>query len=316
MLLHVYRYSCITFQIRGGVKSNYSSFSLVVFFIFTGYFLIEGTRKSERFYFRKKIIRLVPLYGMLTIALFIISIVVPGINGGKTYSWSDLFHSLMFIPYYSGDGKLFPILSVGWTLILEVYEYIVFWVLYKILKNSKQRDIMAVILFAVLVLAGKILSTYCIAHPILVIWSYKYQWAFIIGMLISIYKNNIGANKTSFVKQKINSNIILFVYAFMFAVCTYVVKDSFALVLGTIAAGIGLIIFPTFSFPKWIVGLGNLSFSFYLIHKFVIAVVNKIVSHVFLGTLLAFALTLAISFVSYYLIEKKLSSKLKKIICN
>ena len=28
-----------------GVKSNYSGFSLVVFFIFTGYFLMEGTRK-------------------------------------------------------------------------------------------------------------------------------------------------------------------------------------------------------------------------------------------------------------------------------
>ena len=37
-----------------GVKSNYSGFSLVVFFIFTGYFLMEGTRKSEKFYISEK----------------------------------------------------------------------------------------------------------------------------------------------------------------------------------------------------------------------------------------------------------------------
>ncbi len=38
----------------GGVKSNYSGFSLVVFFIFTGYFLMEGTRKKRKVLFQKK----------------------------------------------------------------------------------------------------------------------------------------------------------------------------------------------------------------------------------------------------------------------
>ena len=164
----------------GGVKSNYSGFSLVVFFIFTGYFLMEGTRKSEKFYFRKKVIRLVPLYWLLTIALFLISLVMPGINGGKSYSWCNLIYSLLFIPYYSADGKLFPILSVGWTLILEMYEYIVFWVLYKVLKKNKQRELLTVVLFAGLVLLGNVLNLYCTDVPILVIWSYKYQWAFLI----------------------------------------------------------------------------------------------------------------------------------------
>ena len=38
-----------------GVKSNYSGFSLVIFFIFTGYFLIEGTRKSDKFTSKRKL---------------------------------------------------------------------------------------------------------------------------------------------------------------------------------------------------------------------------------------------------------------------
>lgn len=307
----------------GGVKSNYSGFSLMVFFGFTGYFLIEGTRKSEKFYFRKKIIRLVPLYWLLTIALFILSLLVPGINGGKSYSWSNLVQSMFFIPYYSSDGKLFPILSVGWTLILEVYEYIVFWALYKSFRKNTHRDIMTVIAFAFLVIIGKVLSTYYISAPtpILAIWSYKYQWAFLIGMLISIYKN--GQNKIKPVDQvAVNTNFILIGYAVLFAFCTYVINDSFAFVLGALAAAVGLIVFPKLSFSKWIVGFGNLSFSFYLLHKFVIALVDKIVTRHFSGTVagvigvfLAFVLTLVASVISYQVIEKKVSSQLKKLLC-
>lgn len=63
-------------------------------------------------------------------------------------------------------------------------------------------------------------------------------------------------------------------------------------------------------------------FSFYLIHKFVIAVVSKIVNHVVhgaltgvTGMLLAFILTLIASIISYSLIEKKITDKLKKAMC-
>ena len=38
--------------------------------------------------------------------------------------------------------SFFPILSVGWTLIIEVYDYIAFWIVYKILKRFKYCDIL------------------------------------------------------------------------------------------------------------------------------------------------------------------------------
>lgn len=82
-------------------------------------------------------------------------------------------------------------------------------------------------------LAGKLLNMYCTDVPILVIWPYKYQWVFLI------------------------------VYAVLSMLCTYIISDSFALILGTIVAGIGLIVFPMLNFPKGIVDFGNLSFSFY-----------------------------------------------------
>lgn len=104
---------------------------------------------------------------------------------------------MFFIPYYGSDGRLFPILSVGWTLVLEVYGYIVFWALYKILKKRKHRDSITAVLFAFLVHAGKILNMYYPNMPILVIWSYKYQWAFLIGILLSICKDYKRKNHRS-----------------------------------------------------------------------------------------------------------------------
>ena len=95
------------FGVGGGAKANYSGFPLSIFFLLTGYFLLEGTRKTEKRYFQKKIIRIVPLYWILTLLILAVSLVFPGINHGRNYSLNDLVKSLLFIPYYNSDGKLF-----------------------------------------------------------------------------------------------------------------------------------------------------------------------------------------------------------------
>ena len=45
-----------------GVKANYSALPLAIFFLLTGYFLLEGTRKTEKDYFKKRAVRIIPLY--------------------------------------------------------------------------------------------------------------------------------------------------------------------------------------------------------------------------------------------------------------
>lgn len=53
-----------------GVKSNYSGFSLVVFFIFTGYFLMEGTKKAKSSISEKKSFALCHYIGCLRLHCF------------------------------------------------------------------------------------------------------------------------------------------------------------------------------------------------------------------------------------------------------
>lgn len=66
--------------------------------------------------------------------------------------------------------------------------------------------------------------------------------------------------------------------------------------------------------------LGNISYSVYLIHKFVIAVAEKIVAHVsvtpitvFAGVIFVFVVTIVAATVSYNLIEKRFGGFLKHI---
>lgn len=304
-------------------RAKYSGFPLVIFFILTGFFLIEGTRKDEKNYFIKKIIRIVPLYWSLTILIFLTSFIMPEINNGKSLLFSDLVKSLFFIPYYNLDGKLFPILSVGWTLIIEVYEYIVFWILYKILRNSKYRDFLTVCLFSLLVLIGYLIKwKYKLNSPFIVMWTYKYQWAFVLGLLISCIKKSSTSKNIKIPVIKKNLHIFI-IYTGAFYIFCYCVADKFALLYGFIFSFVALFLFVDVHFSKCIVLFGNMSYSFYLLHKFVIAIIEKLENYFRInmyvpygGVLLSFAVTICLSIISYHIVEKKFCGLLKKYLLN
>lgn len=304
----------------GGVKANYSAFPLSIFFLLTGYFLLEGTRKTNKWYFRKKVIRIVPLYWSLTILIFAVSFVMPGINHGRNYMLNDLVRSLLFIPYYNSDGKLFPILSVGWTLIIEVYDYIVFWIVYKLLKKCKYRDVLAIIFMSGLILLGVAINTYLHNCPILDIWTNKYQLPFILGLALNCLRQR---KEEKDIKKGIFARpYILIVLVAIFYVFCYHIPDNYAWACGFVLVSVAIFLFDTSVFPRWSVYLGNISYSIYLIHKFVIAVMEKVVAHfsitpitVFVGVTFTFVITIGTATVSYNLIEKKFCRFLRSVIC-
>ena len=303
------------------IQTSYSTFILTVFFVFTGYFLIESTRKNDKHYFLKKIIRLIPLYWTLTILLFVVSCLIPSMLG-KTYTFSQLIKSFFFIPYYGADGKFFPIVPVGWTLILEVYDYIVFYFLYVLaFKQSKMRDELTLITYLAFVFVIQILKNcFGIINLMVSVFTYKYHYAFAFGLFI-----NMIIHKTKKMDISIFSNtkqvqwctsILLIVW---FAFFSYLINDSWALLSGFIITSIALFFLRNITFPKVLVQLGNMSFSFYLIHRFVIEFTAKI-THYFasgiidelMGVLISYAVTVLISIVLFQIFEVTLTEKLKK----
>ena len=102
------------------LKPQQSGFVLAVFFTISGYFLIKGITKTKKYYFRKKMIRILPLYYLLTLLIFTLDTVKPGLTGDTPATPVNLIKSLLFFPYFSSGNNDLPVLSVGWTLIVAV----------------------------------------------------------------------------------------------------------------------------------------------------------------------------------------------------
>lgn len=100
-----------------------------LFFVISGFIMVHATaRRSQRpaQFLANRLLRIAPLYWLLTLVLFTLALAAPGLLGGTRADATALARSLAFIPTERGDGTLRPILFVGWSLNLEMAFYLVF----------------------------------------------------------------------------------------------------------------------------------------------------------------------------------------------
>jgi exopolysaccharide production protein ExoZ len=100
-----------------------------IFFVISGFVMWNITVADERAvstFLGRRIARIVPLYWAVTFFYVAIALVAPALYTWPTLDWSEVLKSLFFIPYYSPDGMIFPIVAPGWTLDMEMYFYLIF----------------------------------------------------------------------------------------------------------------------------------------------------------------------------------------------
>jgi exopolysaccharide production protein ExoZ len=101
-----------------------------IFFVISGFIMVHiswesfGKRAASADFLRRRIIRIVPLYWLGTVAAFV-SHKVWATHGAHA-GWMDLAYSLTFVPYLSDEDGWHPILPAGWTLNYEMMFYVVF----------------------------------------------------------------------------------------------------------------------------------------------------------------------------------------------
>jgi exopolysaccharide production protein ExoZ len=110
-----------------------------IFFVLSGFVIAYSlSSKCDKFFFltflRKRFLRIFPLYWICSVVLYVVYLVGPQyFNSIDRLSYFDLVISLALFPFLlmpSSQGD--PILSIGWTLYLEVYFYFIAGVLFKI----------------------------------------------------------------------------------------------------------------------------------------------------------------------------------------
>jgi len=101
-----------------------------IFFVISGFVMVHiswddfGRLGAAPGFFRRRVIRIVPLYWLATIGALAFHNV--STNDSAVAGWPELLKSLLFIPYYDGKFGWAPILRQGWTLNYEMMFYAIF----------------------------------------------------------------------------------------------------------------------------------------------------------------------------------------------
>lgn len=100
-----------------------------LFFVISGFIMVHTTTRrpvGPGGFLLNRLVRIAPLYWLLTFAVFAMALLVPALFGGTRAESGALLRSLAFIPFERADGVVRPILFVGWSLNLEMAFYVVF----------------------------------------------------------------------------------------------------------------------------------------------------------------------------------------------
>ncbi len=103
-----------------------------IFFVISGFLMWQTTARpvppSPSEFMRKRLRRIVPLYWIVTLAMFAMPAISGTIAGSTVYDPMHLVASLLFIPYpYPADPSAwFPVYVPGWTINYEMFFYALF----------------------------------------------------------------------------------------------------------------------------------------------------------------------------------------------
>lgn len=316
-------------------RSYFVNFEIGVqlFFIISGFIMVHTTRnirsdypnEAGRFLLRR-IIRIVPLYYIIT--FFVIS---DDLNNGYLAENSGLLiKSLLFISpltVETGPKYGFPCLPVGWTLNYEMFFYLLFAIT---LFFGKFRYWILYAAFAVLVFVIPFFSAtgFSIYYTVWRDYDFRYLNVltnpmllhFLFGITAALVLHLLKPSKITLIILVTVSLFCFLFYSLGFTGIPFnIITDL--LICGSLAAGFILCDYAGsgITMPAWLIAIGNYSYSLYLIHPVAIVYLKLFFVKAGYGSVLntfgfyfvAIAFALLVAWVSYQLIEVRLSGWLR-----
>jgi exopolysaccharide production protein ExoZ len=255
-----------------------ASMGVLMFFVISGFIMVfisgEG-RFAPGTFLKRRALRVVPLYWIMTVLVAIVAIAAPHLLKTSVYTHSHFLLSLLFIPHYDSAGVLAPLLKLGWTLNFEMFFYFCFAALAFL--GATARVVVLSLVFAVLIALGLIFDfTNAFAH----FYTGYVLGAFCVGTWIGLATIRGLTIKGSPALQGLFALLTVGFLAAGFLldhgtrggfIVTYCLALSAACLL---VLGIGMEDrVPVLRVPML---LGDASYSLYLVHMYVVGVVITI----------------------------------------
>ena len=241
-----------------------------IFFVISGFIMMYVTENNEKFFLLKRIFRIVPLYWLLTLGVFVLAIFVPEVLNNTTANVDHLIKSLFFIPFDKNGTGHFPILFLGWTLNFEVIFYFLFALSLVIFKEN--RMIACSIFIIIFLVFNKVLSE---KNFIFETYANDIFIEFIFGMLLFLIWKKF--NNKLFINLSSHLICLTLLFVAVFILNYYDFSRSISYGVPSFILAIYFLFFLNhLKFPKILVSLGDASYCIYLLHPYIIQFFYKI----------------------------------------
>jgi peptidoglycan/LPS O-acetylase OafA/YrhL len=262
---------------------RWGSFGVDIFFVVSGFIICYIASINPDDFLLKRIFRIVPLYWVGTLGVVALALLLPQALSSTSFRAGYLAKSLFFIPYRRGDGAMKPILFLGWTLNYEIFFYLVFagalsW------KAKKAIGITIGVLSAAVVLGWKFRPT----TAILEFYSTPIVLEFAFGSLAFLFwRRYRSALRSVPVLAALGLSVLSYAALWLMDVQILnthgsVLRSVPPVVLRGVPAVLLFMGFLSLEgkirFPKWILAIGDASYSLYLFHPYIIELVDKKIS--------------------------------------
>lgn len=300
------------------------AFGVDIFFCISGFMIMYTTHtQGTKHFLSKRLIRIVPLYYLMTLGTFLLLLFFPAMFQQTRAEISYLLKSLLFIPFDIGNGIIQPLVRIGWTVNCEMLFYLLFFLSMHI--SHKYRGAICSFFLGTLVLLAKLLP---VGTPILLFYGNPVMLEFIFGIVCyyaawGIYKL-YSSKQLSFVWLPLSICTLLGLFAFLIVSKSHINILGFRRLLYWGLPGM-IIVLSAFvmglyvKMPRFSVQLGNISFSLYLIHYYPIMLMDRMFFDfsvytplALFGVAVSLLLCIALAYLSWYLIEQKLTGWLRR----
>lgn len=293
-----------------------ASFGVELFFVISGFIICHAAAGNPKQFLAKRLARIVPLYWVATLGVAAVAAVAPALFSATELTWANLLRSLAFWPYSRADGADMPILFLGWTLNYEIFFYALFAAALTI--SHRLAPIITVALLTIAVSLHGALAP--LGNPF-DFWTRPILLNFACGIVVWLIWRGKGANL-----QKIPIFVTVAVSLITFGLLLVGAHQGIGGVLpasGLLCGTLLLALLSAADRIKWPTALiltGDASYSLYLLHPFILELVNRKL-YAFgpdlfgaLSTIAAVLAAVAIAFVAFRLVEQPSNRALRRLI--
>ena len=168
-------------------KVDFGTPGVLIFFIISGFVMMHACRQeSVTDFARRRVIRVVPLYWIMTL-IFFVDLVPNDVAAGAPFRRVDeLIQSMQFIPHYhmAVPDQIWPVLVQGWTLNYEMF----FFGLFALGIASGRPAVVTSALLITLVVLGWVFPS---DNALLETWTNEFLLLFVAGIGLAVLWNRM-----------------------------------------------------------------------------------------------------------------------------